>query len=88
MANSDADYQLQLANIDAAIATVLANPRPDYTVGSVSYKMGSYLTQLYGVREKILAAWKAVPADGWETTQEDINVFGQDLDDYLNAANS
>lgn len=87
MANTDLDYQTQLANIDAAIATLIANPRPNYSVGSVKYDMGSFLAQLYTVREKILLAWKSVPADGWETTQEDINVFGQDLDAYLNGAN-
>jgi hypothetical protein len=86
VANTDADYQTQLANIDAAIAAVIANPRPNYTVGSVSYQMGSFLETLYSIREKILKAWKAVPADGWETTQQDVNVFGQDLDAYLNEA--
>ena len=86
MANTDADYQTQIANIDAAIANVIANPKADYTVGSISYKPGTFLTQLYEIREKILKAWKAVPADGWETTQSDVNVFGQDLNAYLNEA--
>ena len=86
MANTDTDYQTQIANIDAAIAAVIANPRPNYTVGSVSYQMGNFLEQLYSVREKILKAWKSVPSDGWETTQQDTNVFGQDLNAYLNAA--
>lgn len=86
MANTDADYQTQITNIDAAIATLIANPRPNYTVGSVSYATGDFLAKLYEIREKILKAWKAVPADGWETTQQDINPFGQDLDAYLNEA--
>jgi hypothetical protein len=86
MANTDADYATQLANIDAAIANVIANPRPNYTVGSVSYQMGSFLATLYDVRERTLKAWKAVPADGWETVQSDTNVFGQDLNAYLNEA--
>jgi len=86
VANTDADYQTQITNIDAAIAAVIANPRPNYTVGSVSYQMGNFLETLYGIREKILKAWKAVPADGWETTQQDVNVFGQDLNAYLNEA--
>lgn len=82
--NTDAAYQTQIANIDAAIATLIANPRPNYTVGSVTYQMGDFLAKLYDIREKILKAWKEVPADGWETTQQDINYFGQDLDAYLN----
>lgn len=86
MANTDASYATQIANLDAAIANVIANPRPNYTVGSVSYQMGTFLTQLYEIREKTLKAWKAVPADGWETTQQDMNVFGQDLNAYLNEA--
>ncbi len=86
MANTDADYQTQIANIDAAIANVIANPRPNYTVSSVRYDMGDFLKTLYDVRERILKAWKAVPADAWETTQQDVNVFGQDLNAYLNEA--
>lgn len=86
MANTDADYQTQITNIDAAIANVIANPRPNYTVGSVRYDMADFLKSLYDVRERILKAWKALPADGWVTTQQDVNVFGQDLDAYLNEA--
>ena len=87
MANTDSDYATQITNIDAAIAKLIANPRPDYTVGSVTYRMGDFLAKLYSVRKDIMTAWKAVPADGWATTQQDVNIFGQDLNAYLNDAN-
>lgn len=84
MADTQSYYETQLTTIDAKIDAILANPRPNYRVGSVSYSMADLLETLYEVREKILQNLRKIPTEEFETLQTDVNPFGADLTDYIN----
>lgn len=84
MANTSAYYTTQLATIDTKIDALLANPRPNYKVGNTSMDYGDLLETLYGIREKILLKLQSMQSESFETLNTDVNVFGQDIADYIN----
>ena len=86
MANTTAYYTTQLTTIDAKIDALLANPRPNYKVGNTSMDYGDLLETLYGIREKILLKLNSLQGESFETLETDVNVFGQDMADYINEA--
>lgn len=86
MANTAAYYTSQLTAIDVKIDALIANPRPNYKVGNTSMDYADLLETLYKIREKILAKMNQVQGESFETLETDVNVFGQDLADYVNEA--
>lgn len=84
MANTSAYYTTQLTAIDAKIDALIANPRPNYRVGNTSMDYGDLLKTLYEIREKIVAKLNSMQGESFDTIVTDVNVFGQDLADYMN----
>lgn len=84
MANTAAYYTSKLAALDTAIDSLLANPRPNYKVGNTMMEYGDLLDKLEKARDRCLQLLNSVQAESWETLDTDINVFGQDISDYLN----
>ncbi len=86
MANDLAFYTAKLALIDTAISNLITNPRPDYKIGNTSMNFGALLGQMEKARDRCLFLMQSLQAESFETIQTDVNIFGQDLADYLNEA--
>lgn len=86
MANTLAYYTTKLAAIDTAIDNLVSNPRPDYKVGNTSMNFGALLGQLEKARDRCLSLMQSLQGESFETIQTDVNIFGQDLADYMNEA--
>jgi len=84
MSDSASYYTTQLAAIDAKIDQMVANPRPDYKVGDTQMNFAKLLETLYSIREKIVNRLNEMQSDAYETLNTDVNVFGQDIADYIN----
>ncbi len=88
MANTAAYYTTKLAAIDAAIDNLVANPRPNYKVGNTMMNFGDLIGQLEKARDRCLQLLQSLQNESFETLNTDINVFGQDLADYINEPNA
>lgn len=82
--NTAAAYTNQLNAIDAQINNLINNPRPNYRVGNTQMDYGNLLETLYKIREKILQKLQSLQSESFETLNTDVNVFGQDIADYIN----
>jgi hypothetical protein len=87
MANTAAYYQSQLTAIDAMIDAMIASPRPNYRVGDTQMAMGDLLKNLYEIRGKILTYLSQMQGETIDNVNTDMNVFGQDMADYINEPN-
>jgi len=74
----------QLTQIQAAITTALANPRPDWQVGQVRMNQSSYLKYLMEMQESLITQMCAIPAEVVTTTHNAIDEFGSDMTQYQN----
>lgn len=88
MSNTAAYYTTKLANIDAAIDKLLTDPRPNYKVGNTTMNYGDLLDKLEMARKTCLQALNSMQPEGFENLFNEVNVFGQDIADYLNEANA
>lgn len=86
MANTSAYYTTKLAAIDSAIDALIASPRPNYKVGNTMMNYGDFLGQLEKARDRCLQLLQSVQSESFETINTDVNIFGQDIADYINEA--
>lgn len=84
MANTAAYYTSLLTSIDAKLDAMVANPRPNYRIGTTSYDAGDLMKLLFDMRAKVLTWLTQAQGESFETLNTDVNVFGQDLADYIN----
>lgn len=77
MALSDI-LQTQLTAIQAAIATAIANPAPNWSVGQVKFNQTEYLEFLYEQQGKILEQLRKIPSEVITTAQNAMDTFGRD----------
>ncbi len=77
-----AAYTQRLAQIDVAIANLLASPRPNYSVNGVKMDFGDLLEKMNEFRATIIARMNSIPAEGSDAFQDDVSIFGEDLTHY------
>ncbi len=82
--NTAAKYQAQLILIQTAIDTALANPKPNYRVGQVTYNHADYINMLFDQQKKLIEMINSSPQESMDTVNGRIDEFGQDLTDYKN----
>lgn len=76
--------EAQLTQVQAAITTALANPRPDWSVGQVRMNQSSYLKYLMEMQDGLIKQLQSIPAEVVSTVHQAIDEFGQDFTQYQN----
>ena len=78
-----ATLEAQLLAIQTAIATAIANPKPDWAVGHVKFNHAGYLKMLYDQQTALTLQLRSIPSQQIDTHQNDIDAFGNDGNEYL-----
>ena len=74
----------QLTQIQAAITTALANPRPDWQVGQVRMNQSSYLKYLMEMQDSLITQLQSIPCEVITSVHQGVDEFGSDFTQYQN----
>lgn len=74
--------EAQLTAIQSAITTALANPAPNWSVGSVKFNQTEYLQFLYKQQSDLIEQLRKFPCESIDTVQNGIGVLGHDSTEY------
>ena len=72
-----------IGRIEDRLNDILADPRPNYSVNGITMAYGTMMQSLVDMREKLLNQLNSIPAEGWDTLDQDITNFGRDVASYL-----
>jgi hypothetical protein len=83
MALTAATLDAQLTAIQAAITAAIANPAPNWSVGSVKFNQTEYLQFLYKQQADLIEQLRKFPCESIDTVQNAVGTLGHDATEYL-----
>lgn len=83
MALDAATLSAQLTAIQAAITAAIANPAPNWSVGSVKFNQTEYLQFLYKQQDSLIEQLRSFPCESIDTVQNGVGTLGTDSTEYL-----
>ena len=87
MALDQTTLQTQLDAVMTAINTAIANPAPNWSVGTVKFNQTEYLSMLCEQRDKLINQLRSLPSESIDTVQNSIDTFGHDSTEYIGEDN-
>ncbi len=79
---TSAALETQLTAIQAAITAAIANPAPNWSVGSVKFNQTEYLQFLYKQQSDLIEQLRSFPCESIDTIQNGVGTLGNDATDY------
>ena len=77
-----AEIEAELEIVKGKVADLLANPRPNYSVGDTKMDWGSYLESLNKIRWELETKVRAYPSERWDSFDITTDQYGHDKADY------